>query len=362
MYQVTLTRNLTVARGLMLAPGVYVAEAINAAEWLRKDTAHVRLAPWPENRLDLEQLAKTAAASLCIVRPGGIGDLLMMTPVLRALRSRLPRVRIEVCTYRWNGTVLQGNPDIDALVDYPLTRAQAEGYTALVSLEDVLEYHPEQQTKPAVDIFAEACGGVELGNRRPVYVLGHDETVAALARYPLDKERWPLRIGVQLAASHPARTYVWTDGVIKILAQNGCEVFVFGEPGRHVLKHPFGEAVKVLPTEQPPPNIRQSIALAETCDGLVVPDSALVHVAGALGIPAVAIYGSFPWQVRTADYPSVRAVTGRAPCAPCCWHGRGARWPEGQPCEKENVCVALASVRPEEVLTVLLRQIERVPR
>lgn len=363
MYLVTLSASLTISRGRILAPGHYIADSIDAGTWLRKDTVAVRITPYHPGPINLGKLAALGeAASLCIIRPGGIGDLIMMTPALRALRQALPFAVIDVCTHAWNGVVLDRNPHISKTVTYPLPVTDAEKYSCIVSLEDVLEYHPEQLSLPALDIFTETLGGPKLGNRRPVYTLGSDETVAALARYPLNPERWPLRIGVQLAASHPARTYEWTDGVIKILAQNRCEVLVFGEPNRHVLEHPFGDSVKVLPMEKPAPSIRESIALAETCDGLVVPDSSMVHVAGALGIPAVAIYGSFPWQVRTADYPTVRALTGKAPCAPCAWHGRGSLWPEGKPCATKGSCVALGSITPREVVNTLLHQIERVPR
>jgi heptosyltransferase-2 len=103
-----------------------------------------------------------------------------------------------------------------------------------------------------------------------------------------------------------------------------------------------------------PPNFRQSAALLATCDAVVAPDSALCHLAGALNLPTVALYGPFPWALRTAYALRTVALSGHGPCAPCFHHERaGEVWPEGKPCAKSGRCEVLATIEPERILAKL---------
>jgi ADP-heptose:LPS heptosyltransferase len=65
----------------------------------------------------------TAAVTLaprCIVliRRDNIGDLVLTTPLIHALRERFPRTRLIVLGTRYNVPVLDGHPDIDAVYSY----------------------------------------------------------------------------------------------------------------------------------------------------------------------------------------------------------------------------------------------------
>jgi ADP-heptose:LPS heptosyltransferase len=67
-------------------------------------------------------LAHRGSASISTVlyiKPDHLGDLLLATPVLAALRQRLPRARVTALVGPWSRTVLQRNPDIDVLLTCP---------------------------------------------------------------------------------------------------------------------------------------------------------------------------------------------------------------------------------------------------
>ncbi len=52
-----------------------------------------------------------------VLKPCCIGDVLMATPALRALRRGLPQAHIAVGVGSWSRAALEGNPDVDELID-----------------------------------------------------------------------------------------------------------------------------------------------------------------------------------------------------------------------------------------------------
>ena len=53
------------------------------------------------------------------IKPDHLGDLLLATPVLAALRQRLPNARVTALVGPWSRMVLQRNPDVDVLLTCP---------------------------------------------------------------------------------------------------------------------------------------------------------------------------------------------------------------------------------------------------
>ena len=72
-------------------------------------------------------------------------------------------------------------------------------------------------------------------------------------------------------------------------------------------------------------SLRELFACVSLCDAVVAPDTAHVHIAGALGVSQFAIFGPTDPSVRLADYtglcthPPLFEKCGRAPCwySPC---------------------------------------------
>src|SRR4051812_19245932 len=57
--------------------------------------------------------------SVLYIKPDHLGDLLLATPVLAALRQRLPNARVTALVGPWSRMVLQRNPDVDVLLTCP---------------------------------------------------------------------------------------------------------------------------------------------------------------------------------------------------------------------------------------------------
>jgi heptosyltransferase-2 len=202
----------------------------------------------------------------------------------------------------------------------------------------------------AVDMIATAAG-VTMTDKTMRYVVTEAEAKEAEAAFPLTEKP---RVGIQVQASAKNRSYPF-EALMKVgndLLQEGCEVFLFASPGTVRSDKEFVNLSELKL------NFRQSSAVLQTCDAMVTPDSALCHVAGALGIPTVALFGPFPAAIRTAYQKSVFAIDGHAPCAPCHHHDNtGLAWPDGCPGWKTEKCAALANIDPKRVVREVMKRI-----
>lgn len=61
------------------------------------------------------------SASLLLIRPDHLGDLLFLTPALRHLRESLPEARLTLLVGPWGRPVLENNPHVDEILvcDFP---------------------------------------------------------------------------------------------------------------------------------------------------------------------------------------------------------------------------------------------------
>lgn len=92
-------------------------------------------------------------------------------------------------------------------------------------------------------------------------------------------------------------------------------------------------------------DLRQSAALFSRCRVLVSGDSGPMHLAGAVGVPVVALFG--PTTREWGFFPQgARDIVLQADlaCRPCSLHGK-------KDCPRSGECMAL--IRPEQVITAL---------
>lgn len=289
---------------------------------------------------------------IIIVHPVGFGDLLFLTPSLVKLGLLFPEAEICVSVLAPYVQALRGVPEIQIL-PYPLPRTETLNRgTRIISLENAIVGERELH---AVDAIARRIGITlyEEDGKHCRYSISREDTTKASFRYPRNGKP---RLGIQVLASTHNRTYPFQPliTVIADLVEDGWEILLFGAPGQVPL--PENAAVTNLTSAANPPDFYESACILTTCDVVLAPDSALAHLAGALGIQTVALYGPYPWKLRTAYHPSVRAVTGVARCSPCF---AGADWPEHGPCAQSHKCEALMDIPPGRVINEIEKAYER---
>jgi ADP-heptose:LPS heptosyltransferase len=341
---------------LDLPLGDYVCLDVNAGEMLACGYARVR-AP-DEIGVKLFDASKDwNGERVLFVRPGGFGDLLFLTPTLAELKRRWPELSLYVACFDRFKPALEHNRDVTGFVSYPVPLSWWRDVDCHIFLENVIEGNPAAEKGHAVDLVAARCGiqFETLEARGMRYFVTKEEAAIAERDFPRWPDR-PKRIGIQVSASGRCRIYPHILEVARLLWRDGHEVFLFGAPGEVKTDTPEG----IVNLMQPGKSFRESCAILATCDVLVGPDSALVHVAGALGVACVALYGPFPWRLRTAYAPETFALQGAGPCAPCFHHARPGQheFPTWGPCARTGRCEVLAAITPERVVREVAKRLE----
>ena len=301
--------------------------------------------------------------SILFMRLGGFGDLILLTPVLRELNRRWPNLKIAVCTMGHYAVALHGLPYVSQIVRYPCSKQIAETFDAWVWLENAIERNPAARTKHMTDLYASIAGLPEdFDNKLPDYRVSGNEEIWSKEAYP----RTPglPRVVIQVGTSSVARTYHRNamGMVVKQLLNKSWEIYLIGgrnPNGTPEVEVPFLPGLKNLCLADL--SFRQSAAVVDQCDAFIGSDSAFLHVAGALGVPAVGLYGPFPWQLRTAYCPTTVALQGTGPCAPCFHHAIANKqndFPVNCPSAHKGFCEVLAGITPDKIV----HKIEKIAR
>lgn len=254
---------------------------------------------------------------------GGIGDILMMTPGLRALSIKYPGREIHFALPKSFHPVLNNNPDI-VLRDINGDVFYQEDFFAFYNLTECPASRVETTTLPNVkanriDIFSAAMG-IESAvqdkvGRKPVYIITQEETEWAKFFFNERGLKAEECVALQPYAADSYKNYPDMETLALHLANNQ-HVLVFHSEILQGFDHENILKIDNLP-------LRKAIALLAQCKMLIAVDSSFVHIAAALGKKTVAIYGPTDGAVFTMHYPNCTVVNGYAE-ANCtsCWRSK----------------------------------------
>jgi GT2 family glycosyltransferase/ADP-heptose:LPS heptosyltransferase/predicted SAM-dependent methyltransferase len=236
-----------------------------------------------------------------VYRRNALGDVLLATPILRALRQKFPRAHIAFTTL-YPG-VLDGNPNVDEVVRAP---APLAGYDLTIDLE--YERLPEMHI---VDAYARIAG-VEVKDRTPELRLSLDalEAADATLREAGVRDDRPI-VALHMESGWKVRD--WSidrfRDVARALQARGVQVVVIGE--RPTVACDFAIDLRGRTT------LKGVMGLLFKCDLLVGVDSGLMHVAAALRRPFVALFGCTDPEKRVPDWALGNVIYARIVCHGC---------------------------------------------
>jgi ADP-heptose:LPS heptosyltransferase len=351
------------------------------------------------------------AALLC-----PIGDTLMATPALAAVRRRYPRSTITAIASASNAGILVGNPDMDRLVLLP---AMGSGSRAARFANAVRELSAERDRYDLVISFSAAGTLVAqlAGLGRPPVRLsmpplwwllgGHSASFRArhtvdqylraveplLGRSPAQDERVP-RLALSLqdrsAARRVLRDYGLSPSTVLVTMHAGGEGFDgrkrwaterFAAVARglierceaHVLliggrddQELSQETAALVPSGatvlagQTP--LKVTAALIEQSTLFIGNDSGPLHMAAAVGTPAVGIFGPSDWRqyepIGKKGYRQ-RVIHSNLACSPCFRFIGNDPWWYHNPCHSRACLEAISS---EHVLNAALELLDDTDR
>jgi len=304
-------------------------------------------------------VSASVAATLVVRAPNWLGDTVMAQPALAGLREAMPEATITVIG-RWAG-LLRGQGLADALLSYPASPARRRFARALADARPDLAVvlpnsfeaaraarqwgarrrvgfdtdargfyltdrvplpEPRRHQVDEYRLLIEALG-VTTSTGEPRLRVPDDAAaeaeVDALLGEGVPRGRGP--IGLHLgAAAGPAKR--WSPGGWAALADRlsglGLPVLLLGGPD----DAEAAEAVRGL-VATPPHSLvgrdRPALLphLVSRLRGLVGADTGVAHLAAALGVPTVTLFGPTDPRLTAPRSARARIVAPGAPCAPC---------------------------------------------
>ncbi|RKE72304.1 heptosyltransferase-3 [Pseudorhodoplanes sinuspersici] len=318
----------------------------------------------------LQPLALPSRPRILVIALRRLGDVLLTTPLIRSMRRAWPDAHLEAMVFEDTASILEGNPDLDAVVKAPSRAKPSQGLRLAGELWRRYDLAISTQPGDRPTSFAILSGRKSVGmiddnfnGRVKAMLLGRyarsrsdlhrvDETlqladVIGIPRVPeivapRAAAPSPLQPDVPYAVVHAApffRYKQWhRDGWRRLaghLLGKGLRVIATGGPGAAERAYLDGiwEGLDVVRADGALtwPELSSLMADARVFAG---PDTSVTHLAAAVGCPTVALFGPTdprrwgPWPASGLAEPweaagtiqrrgNVWLVQNPLPCMPC---------------------------------------------
>lgn len=339
---------------------------------------------------------------ILVVKVADIGDVLTATPALRTLRRTFPNAAITALTSPRCAPLLDRTGFVDEVLAFDKwrpalpaalgLRLRRRGFDAMVLLHHLTtRFGVAKYAALATAVGAPVRAGLDngrgwfLSHRAPdlgfgarheveycndvVGLLGAPPDYGAL-EFPLTEEDRAYaeqllppgrpRIAVHpgtgsygLARRWPVERY---QTVVRQLVSAGSYPVLLGGPGEGSLGRAITAAAPEVLDLTGRTTLGQLGGVLAGCDAFVGNDSGVMHIAGAVGTPVVALFGPSNHGAWGPWTPDGRSVVLRAdlPCMPCFYRGHELGTPEGCPA---RTCLQL--ITPGQVIETVERLIAR---
>lgn len=254
---------------------------------------------------------------VAVHRHGALGDVIMVTPAIRAMKMALPLARVWLECAPIIADAMQGIRCVDGVspkAPFTVTR-QVELDRAYEDLDHAGVWpHPVRQ-------YGEILGyGMGLGRME----VPEDPQAAEWADRILAHVSLPIVACVLRSAHRPKAN--WSEREWLRLAQlMPHRVMVAIDPEPRPQLEPFGvyrgarffDEPNVIDLTGKTPSVRAVFEVIRKAAVCVSVDTGPMHAAAAMDIPLVAICGGSPGWSRVPFSGKVRVLQGKAPCYPC---------------------------------------------
>ena len=291
-----------------------------------------------------------------------VGDAVMSLPALRALRTRFPEARISVLARPWVADLYAREPFADEVIAYTAGRGakdfagkwrdaaelRARKFDCAILLQNAFDaallawlariprrigYNRDGRGLLLTDAVPVPTPG-EIPLHQRFYYLELLRRAGILDGFPAadavrlegaaaasDGETW---VGVSPGAAYgsakrwPADRFA--EAAVEVAAGLGASVALFGSAGERTLCEEvellIGSRARVA-NHAGKTSLREFIDLAAGCRVFLTNDSGAMHIASALGVPTVAVFGATDHIATGPAGERWRIVREPVECSPC---------------------------------------------
>jgi heptosyltransferase-3 len=305
-----------------------------------------------------------------------LGDVLLATPVIHSCRQAYPEACIDALVFDNTVGMLEGNPDLSHIIPVPERSSWSSRLNELRRLWRKYDLALSMIPSDRARIYGWAAGHIHYGTlfvdeekkSKHAWVSGYvpfDDVgthtismnlrVATLAEItpiprvipPSAGGELPEGVSAPFAVLHPHPQFnykMWREdgwiGLAHLLRKRNLQIVLTGGPGdeERAACHRISAAAEAR-------SLAGQLTLPQTSDLLrhaslyVGPDTAITHLAAALGVPTVALFGpsnpvkwgpwpndwerlDSPWQLKgEGRHGNVYLLQGSGECVPCCLEG-----------------------------------------
>lgn len=314
-------------------------------------------------------LIDTPRAKILIRAANWVGDAIMTTPVIRAVRKNFPKANITVLAKPWVIPVYENNPYIDKILVYDGKNRHKRGFGTLILAKDLRDYqfdlailmqnafeaglisfmggikervgyntdgrgfllnrkiklNPALKKGHLIDYYIGILKGADLADDGQDLDLFLCKSDREFADHFLEQEKFDLSqpvIGINPGATGGTAKRWFPQRyaqVCKILAQKfKVKILIFGGPedfelGEYIAKLSGDCCINIAGTT----SLGQAFALIEKCSLFITNDSGLMHAAAALNINQVAVIGSTDYVATAPANKNSIMVRAGVFCSPC---------------------------------------------
>jgi heptosyltransferase-2 len=342
---------------------------------------------------------------IALFLPNWIGDVVMATPAVRAVRDHFPQAELLAVCKPYVAGVVAGSPwfrdvilfdkggprdrrlwavagrlrreRVDAAVLFPNSfraalLARLGGCRRVVGfarygrrllltdrLNPVIDARGRIVPSPILDDYnrlAQALGTPDPGHRMELFTTPADEAAAGAAWDRLGLTRYPRVVGLNPGAAFGAAKFWPAESfaaLARMLAQrHGCGVVVLCGPAERETARRIAETSRsphIVSLSDSPLSLGLTKAMVRRLDLLVTTDSGPRHFAAAFGRPVVTLFGPTHIEWTETYYPKAVHLQKRVPCGPC----------QQRVCPLDHRC--MRDLSPDEVYASAARLLAAFP-
>lgn len=280
--------------------------------------------------------------SILFMRTMGGGDMLFLSALIHYIKEKYPDAKISFACIKEQSDIPNLMSGVEKVYPFPLPAHIFHSFDYHFDVAGLLEGEGANADRNAYDVYFEHLG-------IPTDENGIAMIDASYKRPKIDKSKFGgvaknnKLIGLHPFAHDPIRQFdpYVTNKLCQALINAGYEVVMFGSQQERQVHEFLFPGVRWVSGD----SITQSCLVAASCQALIGCDSMMVHLAQALGVHTLAIYGPFDPSTRIKYYENIDIIDTTPNCR-CKLH-RVGQCPKGF---RNSPCM---NVEPEFIVKFL---------